>query len=140
MTNKKFALKKLCSDLIIKMPFEYFWNTKFPDIRNSNQNSHSKIPEMTKILARLKVPETQSHNLPKRKQKAECPEAVAQRYSVKKMFLEISQNSQESTYARVSYLIKLQVSGLIPASTPFLTEHLRLLLLNALSIITSCMD
>ena len=34
-------------------------------------------------------------------------EAVAQRCSVKKVFLEISQNSQENTCARVSFLIKL---------------------------------
>ena len=34
-------------------------------------------------------------------------EAVARRYSVKKVFLEISQNSQENTCARVSFLIKL---------------------------------
>ena len=36
-------------------------------------------------------------------------EAVAQRCSVKKVFLEISQNSQENTCARVSFLINLQV-------------------------------
>ena len=30
-------------------------------------------------------------------------EAVAQRRSVKKVFLEISQNSQENTFARVSF-------------------------------------
>ena len=35
-------------------------------------------------------------------------EAVVQRCSVKKVFLEISQNSPESTCARVSFLIKLQ--------------------------------
>ena len=35
-------------------------------------------------------------------------EAVVQRYFVKKVFLEISQNSQENTYARVSFLIKLR--------------------------------
>ena len=35
-------------------------------------------------------------------------EAVAQTYSVKKVFLEISQNSSENTCARVSILIKLQ--------------------------------
>ena len=35
-------------------------------------------------------------------------EAVVQRCSVKKVFLEISQNSQENTFARVSFLIKLQ--------------------------------
>ena len=34
--------------------------------------------------------------------------AVAQRCSVKKVFLQISQNSQENTCARVSFLIKLQ--------------------------------
>ena len=32
-----------------------------------------------------------------------------QRCSVKKLFLEISQNSQENTCTRVSFLIKLQV-------------------------------
>ena len=37
------------------------------------------------------------------------PEAVAQRCSVKKVFLEISQNSQENICARVSFIIKLQV-------------------------------
>ena len=37
-------------------------------------------------------------------------EAVARRCSVKKMFLEISQNSQENNCARVSLLIKLQAS------------------------------
>ena len=39
-------------------------------------------------------------------------EAVARRCSVKKVFLEISQNSQESTCARVSLFIKLQYRGL----------------------------
>ena len=38
-------------------------------------------------------------------------EAVVRRCSVKKVFLEISQNSQETTCARVSFLIELQVSG-----------------------------
>ena len=35
-------------------------------------------------------------------------EADVKRCSVEKVFLEISQNSQENTYARVSVLIKLQ--------------------------------
>ena len=35
-------------------------------------------------------------------------EAVVQRCSVTKVFLEISQISQENTCARVSFLIKLQ--------------------------------
>ena len=39
-------------------------------------------------------------------------EALVLRCSVKKMFLEISQNSQENTCARVFFLIKLQGSRL----------------------------
>ena len=42
----------------------------------------------------------------------EILEAVAQSCSAKKVFSEISQNSQKSTCARVSILIKLQASGL----------------------------
>ena len=38
-------------------------------------------------------------------------EAVARRCSVKKVFLEISQNSKENTCARVSFLIKLRTSA-----------------------------
>ena len=44
-------------------------------------------------------------------------EAVDQRYSVKKVFLEISQNSRENTYAKVSFLIKLQVCDFIKKET-----------------------
>ena len=36
------------------------------------------------------------------------PEWVAQTCSVKKLFLEISQNSQENTSVRISFFIKLQ--------------------------------
>ena len=39
-------------------------------------------------------------------------EAAARGVLCKKVFLEILQNSQESTCARVSFLIKLQASGL----------------------------
>ena len=39
-------------------------------------------------------------------------EAVVQRCSAKKVFLEISQNSQENTCARVSFLIKFVGLGL----------------------------
>ena len=38
-------------------------------------------------------------------------EAVTQRCSVKKFFLQISQNPQENTCTRVSFSIKLQASG-----------------------------
>ena len=39
-----------------------------------------------------------------------CTKTVAPRCSVEKVFLEISQNSQENTCARVSFLIKLQAA------------------------------
>ena len=38
-------------------------------------------------------------------------EVVARRCSVNKVFLEVSQNSQENTCARISFLIKLQASA-----------------------------
>ena len=50
------------------------------------------------------------------------PEAVVQRCSVKKVFLEISKNPQENTCDRVSFLIKLQASGL--RSAPLLKKRL----------------
>ena len=40
------------------------------------------------------------------------PKAVARRCSIKKVFLEISQNSQENTCSRDSFWIKSQASGL----------------------------
>ena len=42
----------------------------------------------------------------------ELSEAVVQRYSLKKVLLEILQNSQENTCVRVSFLIKLEALGL----------------------------
>ena len=43
-------------------------------------------------------------------------EAFIPRSSIKKVFLEILQNSQENACARVSFLIKLQASGFRPAT------------------------
>ena len=42
-------------------------------------------------------------------------EAVIRRCSIKKVFLEIFQNSQENTCVRVSFLIKLQAEALAQA-------------------------
>ena len=39
-------------------------------------------------------------------------EVVTWTFSVKKVSLQIQQNSQQNTFAKVSFLIKLQVSGL----------------------------
>ena len=60
-------------------------------------------------------------------------EAVVRRCSVREVFLEISQNSQENTCVRVSFLIKLQslwhrcfpVNFAKFLRTPFFTEYLR---------------
>ena len=67
------------------------------------------------------------------------PEAVVQRCSVKKVFLKNSQNSQENTCARVSFLIKFQAERLwhrcFPVNfveflkTPVFIEHFWWLLL-----------
>ena len=45
-------------------------------------------------------------------------ETVSQRCSVKKVFLEISKNSQESACARVCFLIKLQAKNISSYRTP----------------------
>ena len=44
-------------------------------------------------------------------------EAAAESCSVKEVFLEISQNSQENTLARVSFSIKLQANNFIKKET-----------------------
>ena len=51
-------------------------------------------------------------------------EAVDGRCSVKKIFLEIAQKSQENTCAKVSFLIKLQASGLQPIKKETLAQVL----------------
>ena len=56
-------------------------------------------------------------------------EAVVQWCFVRKVFLEISQNSQENTYVTVSFLIKSPEAP----RTPFYIEHLWWLLLYLLS-------
>ena len=69
-------------------------------------------------------------------------EAVVQRCSVKKVFFEISQNSQENTCARVSFLIELQVfintffhrTPLVAASAVFFL--LSLIIFSKISILS----
>ena len=77
-------------------------------------------------------------------------EAVAPRCSVKKVFLEISQNSQENTCAKFSFLLKAMACNFIKKETlpqvfscefceicknAFLKEHLRWLLLEVRTLI-----
>ena len=98
-----------------------------------------KLSFLVKLFSYLIKKSGQKFKYPKTK-------AVTQTCSVKKVFLEISQNSQENTCARVSFLIKLQAA---PATllkkrlrhrcfpvnlakflrTTFFTEHLWWLLL-----------
>ena len=59
--------------------------------------------------ANSQVRTTISIQLRKRETPTETAEVVVWRCSVKKVFLEISQNSQENTCAKVFYLIKLQL-------------------------------
>ena len=68
------------------------------------------------------------------------------RFSIKKVFLKNYQNSQEKSCVGVSFLIKLQASGLqhrcFPGyfakflGTPFFTKHLRWLLLTMALLLT----
>ena len=58
---------------------------------------------------------TYTESLSCRKKKLDT-EATTRGVLSKKVFLKISQNSQENTCARLSFLIKLQVLGLRPAA------------------------
>ena len=65
-------------------------------VRNRLQKQGTRFREAFPIAKKVPIAFRSSH----------------QRCSMKKLFLEISQNSQESTCARVSFSIKLQVSRL----------------------------
>ena len=77
-------------------------------------------------------------------------EAVVQRCSVKKVFLNISQNSQENTFARPSTRNFIKKETLVQVfscelfeilRTPFFIEHLRwLLLFEVLSLLKSSLE
>ena len=72
------------------------------------------------LLGFLAIPRHARHDfcllsilpIPLLKKKKQSFEAVAQRCSVKKLFFEISQNRRENTFARASFLIKLQATGI----------------------------
>ena len=74
----------------------------------------SILPILNKILEKLiysrLIEFIDKHEILYKKQ---FEEAVAQTCSVKKVFLEISQNSQENTCVGVSFLIKLHASNFI---------------------------
>ena len=70
----------------------------------------------------------------------ECIEAVIQRCSVKQVFLEISQNLQEDTCARVSFLIKLKARGIFYRPPFFQNTSGRLLLKKRKTVLFALND
>ena len=81
----------------------------------SSLNIRSKIGQYSlQIYQQMSILSTEKYQMIKQVflQTMFRTEAVAQRCSVKKVLLKISQNSQENTCARASFLIKLQASGL----------------------------
>ena len=94
-------------------PIKWFWNTEFFPSNEFKVNFlRRKLKVGFKALNTVQVSAVLKTTL-------KCyqhSEAVVPRCSVKKVFLEISQNSQEKTCTRVSFLIKLQASGLRPAT------------------------
>ena len=102
-----------------KLQLFIFW--KFSVLCHNNKNYLVELTEsLLMVIDRLKMKQTSHPSLSVSLllisdtifSKWVTKEAVAKRYSVKKVFLEISQNSQENTCARVSFLIKLQAWGL----------------------------
>ena len=97
----KPIVKGICK-WIIPLWNRCLWSLKFWHMfMSSTQNWLEKGPELVSYV--LMVIERW-----KSKVKVTLKEAVVQNYSVKKVFLEISQNSHENTSARVSFLTKLQ--------------------------------
>ena len=93
-----------------------FWGSF--QLQNISSNSEMSFTNYSLSQVFLRIPDATSPkniNLLQFKWKW-ISEAVAQRCSVKKVLLEISQNLQENTCARVSFLIKLQA--------PFHRTHL----------------
>ena len=84
--------------------FINFINILFGIIISTKKSSMKPISLLNEAFARFQIP-FQKHEI---RCNIMITEAVVQRCSVKKVFLEILQNSQENTCARVSFLIMLQ--------------------------------
>ena len=79
--------------------------------QNSKFNEQSKF-KVKILLCKHNIYHSNIHHLVKEDIRYFFPQAVAQRCSIKKVFLETSQNSQGNTCARDPFLIKLQALGL----------------------------
>ena len=105
----KPIVKGICK-WIIPLWNRCLWSLKFWHMfMSSTQNWLEKGPELVSYVLMV-IKRWKS------KVKVTLKEAVVQNYSVKKVFLEIPQNSHENTSARVSFLINLQALGLRPAT------------------------
>ena len=78
----------------------------FPS-RNITKNAETHPPPMRDLIVeQLRIEESYRYSFHE-KSRSSSPEV----FYTKKVFLEISQNSQKNTCARVSFLIKLQACG-----------------------------
>ena len=151
---KSQYLRQVCKKLIIENLFklQYF---KFKDLIFSNKLISSRKEKIV-ILALLKK-QMYPGNIYLFKENIfrTFSEAVVQSCSVKNVFLEISQNPQENTCARVSFSIKLlawpatllkkrlwrrcfPVNFVKFLRTPFFIEHFWWLLLPFLNTVKIC--
>ena len=121
--------KNICERLLLKVPF--MWKRKFSFLLHEIQSRVRK-----NYLSQFPIVEVANNFLvfwnygfqnsicsSKESFISRRSKAVIQRCSVKNVFLEISQNWQENTCAKVSFLIKF-------LRTPFSTDHLWWLLLE----------
>ena len=88
----------------------FFWSTtkKYDWDGKGQQSLISKRHNSSNLMIKLLCGEMKFLRLLLKDRTFITAEAVVQRCSVKKVFLKISQNSQENTCARVSFLIKFQ--------------------------------
>ena len=125
--NTIYCAGNSIDDVILARPdsaqnvFQWFSDNQMKETRK-NDKTQLEIGDSLRVLPRA----TPYMDIGK-------PEAVVQRCSVKKVFLKISQKSQENTCARVSFIIKLQGSttGLFHRTPLVAASGKRRLLLNA---------
>ena len=91
--------------LLMRLKLRFFYRIEVFNLMRSHQSSrnsqisHFRVKYEVGILFIRAI----------REKLAKKTETVAQRCSVKKVFLEISQNLQESTCTRVSFFLSLQL-------------------------------
>ena len=97
-----YRISNFLKEILLKGTLEYLW------LQIRSLDSH--LEESFKGCSKTNVKQV---CLTERSTTLEQAEVVVRRCSVKKVFLEISQDLQENTCVRVSLLIKLQACNLI---------------------------